>query len=89
MALATVLAIAITAVRWLLWRHSGRSGPAGPDWPAQGPAAHGRRTRCRDRQDPAAARSPGRRPGRAPGPGPPAGSGPQGADQRPGQPGRA
>ena len=34
MALATVLAAAITTVRWYLWRHSGR-GRRDPDWPVR------------------------------------------------------
>ena len=66
MVLATVLAIAIVAARWLLQRHSGR-GPAGPDWSRPGGRGSGRpdpatRTGLRDEQDTGRWGDPGARP---------------------------
>ena len=36
MVLATLLAIALTTVRWFMWRRD-QAGPGPPDWPAPGP----------------------------------------------------
>jgi hypothetical protein len=36
MVLATLLAIALTTVRWFMWRRD-QQGPVPPDWPAPGP----------------------------------------------------
>ena len=38
MVLSTLLAIALTTVRWFMWRRDQR-GPVSPDWPGQAPVA--------------------------------------------------
>ena len=77
MVLATLLAIALTTVRWFLWRRSGRV-PLAADWPAEA------RTAGPPQPGPAGAggwgdpRSPGARPPQGPPPQGPAGMGPAG-----------
>ena len=89
MVLATVLAIAIVAARWLLQRHSGR-GPAGSDWSRPGgPRGSWRpdpatRTGLRDERDTGGWGDPGT-PATQRMPRPPLRPGPQGTDQRPDQ----
>jgi hypothetical protein len=52
MVLSTLLAIALTTVRWFMWRRDQR-GPVPPDWPAPAPAPSGpQRGRLADRADP-------------------------------------
>ncbi len=84
MVLATLLAIALTTVRWFLWRRYGQA-PLNADWPAQGAAGPARPVP----PDPAGWTDPGppaARPGQGPPPGfPPAGpAGTRGQNQRPG-----
>jgi hypothetical protein len=89
MVLATLLAIALTTVRWFMWRRD-QPAPVPPDWSGRGPAARGSRTAPRPQAGPP--RPPGTYP-RAPSPQWP--TGPQGPwDQRSGPrpdqgPGRA
>jgi len=89
MVLSTLLAIALTTVRWFMWRRDQR-GPVPPEWPEPGRTAL--------RPQPAAPRPPGIRPGSPPGTQPtqrrPGAQGPGGRDQRAGPhpepgPGRA
>jgi hypothetical protein len=82
MVLATLLAIALTTVRWFMWRRDQR-GPAAPDWAVQpgpsagppGPSAAG------PPRPPGGPRPPGMQP-RTPTRRPPVSAGPR--DQRPG-----
>ncbi|HEY6315041.1 MAG TPA: DUF6542 domain-containing protein [Streptosporangiaceae bacterium] len=81
MVLATLLAIALTTVRWFMWRRD-QPGPVPPDWPDPG--------RTAPRPQPGSGRPPGTRPGtqptqwrpgsqgtgRGPDPGPRPGTGP-------------
>jgi uncharacterized protein DUF6542 len=60
MVLATLLAIALTTVRWFMWRRDQRD-PVAPDWPASGPVAPGNRTAPRPQAGPP--RPPGPYPG--------------------------
>jgi hypothetical protein len=74
MVLATLLAIALTTVRWFMWRRD-QSGPVPPDWPDPGRAA--------PRPQPGPARPPGARPGTQPMQWRPGPQGTGGPDQRP------
>jgi hypothetical protein len=78
MVLATLLAIALTTVRWFMWRRD-QQGPVPPQWSDQGPTA--------PRPQPGPPRPPGTRPGTQPGTQPTQWRpGPQGTgswDQRP------
>ena len=79
MVLATLLAIALTTVRWFMWRRD-RRDPVSPDWPGPGPVAPGGRTAPRPQAGPL--RPPGTYPGAPPPQWP---TGPQGPwDQRAG-----
>jgi hypothetical protein len=77
MVLATLLAIALTTVRWFMWRRD-QPGPVPPDWPDPG--------RTAPRPQPGSGRPPGARPGARPGTQPtqwPGSQGTGGRDQRP------
>jgi Domain of unknown function (DUF6542) len=74
MVLATLLAIALTTVRWFMWRRD-QPGPVPPDWPDQGRAA--------PRPQPGSGRPPGARPGTQPTQWRPGPQGTGGQDQRP------
>jgi uncharacterized protein DUF6542 len=60
MVLATLLAIALTTVRWFMWRRD-QPDPVAPDWPGSGPVAPGNRTAPRPQAGPP--RPPGPYPG--------------------------
>ena len=60
MVLATLLAIALTTVRWFMWRRD-QHGPVPPDWPDPGPVAPASRTAPRAQASPS--RPPGTQPG--------------------------
>jgi hypothetical protein len=82
MVLATLLAIALTTVRWYMWRRDQR-GPAAPDWPVPPrPSASPRRAQAGPPRPPAGQPgTPGPRPGTQPTRWP-SSAGPR--DQRPG-----
>jgi len=73
MVLSTLLAIALTTVRWFMWRRDQR-GPVLPEWPDPGRTAL--------RPQPAPPRPPGARPGTQPAQRRPGAQGPGGRDQR-------
>ncbi len=73
MVLATLLAIALTTVRWFMWRRD-QAGPVPPDWPDPGRAA--------PRPQPGPARPPGTSPGTQPTQWRPGSQGTGGQDQR-------
>jgi len=73
MVLATLLAIALTTVRWFMWRRD-QPGPVPPDWPDPGRAA--------PRPQPGPARPPGTPPGTQPTQWRPGSQGTGGQDQR-------
>jgi hypothetical protein len=79
MVLATLLAIALTTVRWLMWRRD-QPGPVPPEyggWSDPRPPGPPPRTQpSRQRPPPPAAPGRDQRPGPGPGPGPRTGSGP-------------
>ena len=83
MVLATLLAIALTTVRWFMWRRDQR-GPVPPDWSAPGPPQYGGFADGRDPRgtggwgDP---RPPGTQPSQQ---WPPGSQGTRGWDRRPG-----
>jgi hypothetical protein len=74
MVLATLLAVALTTVRWFMWRRDQRD-PAAPDW--SGPVVPARRTAPRPQAGPP--RPPGPYPGA---PRPPGSGATRGQDQR-------
>jgi hypothetical protein len=83
MVLATLLAIALTTVRWFMWRRDQR-GPVPPDWSAPGPPQYGGFADARDPRGTGgwgAPRPPGTQPGQQ---WPPGSPGTQGWDRRPG-----
>ena len=73
MVLATLLAIALTTVRWFMWRRD-QPGPVPPDWPDPG--------RTAPRSQPGPARPPGTPPGTQPTQWRPGSQGTGGQDQR-------
>jgi hypothetical protein len=78
MVLATLLAIALTTVRWFMWRR-GQRGPAAPDWAVRpGPSAGPPGPSAGPPRPPGGPRPPGTQPTRRP----PVSAGPR--DQRPG-----
>jgi hypothetical protein len=96
MVLATLLAIALTTVRWFMWRRD-QPGPVPPgpgpaDWSGPGPVAPGSRTAPRPQAGPP--RPPGTQPATQPAQWPPGSPGTWAPDQRTGPrpdqgPGRA
>jgi hypothetical protein len=82
MVLSTLLAIALTTVRWFMWRRDQR-GPAAPDWSvSHGPSAGPPGPRAGQHRPPAGPRPPRTQPRTQPTQRPPASAGPW--DQRPG-----